>query len=202
MKSIDQFSFLLDDHLFSFPWRFRNFEGFSYLHGSIKPLPFRLSRDILKKEKSFRNHLRSCLCEGQVYLIPDREVSFNQPGRQAKLYLRRVLVLLQPAETLLLIPISTQIDRLSEEIDILINPFSKGKSDLDSTPAIERFPYQIFSKKSYLCIQAAKTIGKDEFLDIAIQPMGVVRRELTKTVREQMKKIALFPFTSNRKVES
>jgi len=192
--TVKRFSFQVDQYDHSFAWRFR-------LGGSAKIenledlslLSEKKSKEILKQDKTYQSFLKEHLQDGGVFMMPDREISFGCVSRVHHGYSRPVLILKQDAGLLLMIPFSTKGIISHPKLDIILDPSGQGVSDLSTSaqPAVERWPYKIFSSKTVLCVNAMQPIHENVFLQIALQPRGSVRKELVKTVRERLKKTSI-----------
>jgi hypothetical protein len=188
-REVKRHSFSLPPHLFSLLWRFRKDQGFvlKKVH-PIKPLKKNESKDARIAYKKYRESLQSNLRAGQVFLIPDAEVTFQRPGRYTHGYSRRVLVIHTKGDQIMIIPFSTRIDRINEKTDILFDSHYKGKRlNPSEIPAVENFPYKIFSQKTVLCVCAAQLIRREDFIESALLLIGPLEKSLLDFVQEKMK---------------
>jgi hypothetical protein len=182
-------SFQLPPHLFSLLWRFRKNQGFiSENVSSIKPLKKSEAKHVRTAYKKYQASLQSNLKTGQVYLFPDAEVTFQRPRRYKHGYSRRVLIMNVSNDQIAMIPFSTRLNMINTQTDILFDPDHKGpRLNPSEKPAVENFPYKIFSQKAVLCVCAAQPITRGNFLDAALISMGPLERKLLDFVREKMK---------------
>ncbi|MGD9976012.1 MAG: hypothetical protein AB7S77_23380 [Desulfatirhabdiaceae bacterium] len=185
-----QYSVKLKQHTFSFIWRFRDDASC----GSVRLLQCcteKDSRPILKAYGKYMDYLNSCLQEGQVYLMPDREVNFNQQRYAVRPYSRNILIFRKSRTHITFIPFTSKIQRHSSHKcqDILFDAHSTTRNiDPDGQPAVESFPYSIFHKPIMLCVFSAQEVTIEDFFIAALKPLGSVRREVLSAVLYRMKK--------------
>ncbi len=193
MNTVQRYSFEVDKQNHSLLWRFRsNALAMDESIEDVSALNDNMSKSILKLNRSYKDFLKSYLRDGNVFIVPDREISFGRASRIHRGYSRSVLILKQGAGFLLMVPFSA-INRVSQpKVDILLDRLSNAATNLSVTacPAIEAWPYKIFSPQVVLCVHAAQIIMERDFLQAALRPKGSVRRELVNAVRERLKKIA------------
>jgi len=188
-REVKRHSFPLPPHLFSLLWRFRKDREFvSNEVSSIEPLKKVEAKNARNAFKKYQASLRSNLLPGQVYLFPDAEVTFQRPGRYRHGYSRRVLIMNVRSDQIVMIPFTTRLDRINRKTDILFDSRYKGPrlSSIEN-PAVETFPYKIFSQKVVLCVCAAQPMTKHDFLGSALISIGPLERKLLDFVREKMK---------------
>lgn len=91
-------------------------------------------------------------------------------------------------DQIVMIPFSTKLNMINKQTDILFNPGHEGpRLNPSGNPAVENFPYKIFSQQVALCVSAAQPITKEDFLEAALVSMGPLERKLLDFVREKMK---------------
>jgi len=190
-KDVKRYSFEVFPYLFSFLWRFKT-DYFSFINEVKKVEPFTVGtvKRFKTAFKGYRASLRSNLSPGHIYLIPDADITFNRPGRFKQVYARRVLILEVRNGQIVMIPFSTRIERMNMRTDILFDPAYNGERlSSSSFPAVENFPYKIFSKKVVLCVYAAQPITEEVFLDSDLVSMGSVMRDLVVFAKDTMKNL-------------
>jgi hypothetical protein len=188
-KQVETNGYRVPPLLFSFLWRFHGGAGGPPLgFQSLAPFPPKIAKMIESAYKQYRNRLAINLAPGQIFLIPDAEVSFGHRSRQVKPYARRVLIAKVQAEQAIIVPFSTRTDWINRSSDILFDPKTKGELSFDARPAVENFPSLLFSRPSLLKISCAQPIGSDEFLSYALICIGAIRREVMNLVIERLKK--------------
>lgn len=188
-KEVEKNSFDINKDFFSFLWRFRQCE--KIINDNIKklyPVDHDIAKKASKKYKEYQDYLRSRLVSGNIYLIPDTEITFQNPHRQRKPYARRVLVVDGKNNQIQIIPFSTRIDMACKSRDIFFD-YEASRSDLNchAQPAIDNFPYNIMTKKCVLSVQAAQPISKEDFLGSALTLIGALRRETLLAVYDRLK---------------
>jgi hypothetical protein len=184
-----RYSFDVSSSMFSFLWRFRTDPalGLKPFQG-VGPVNTQISRKIKSVEKRFKDHLRTFLKAGHIYLIPDAEVTFNSQGRVKHGYARRVLVLDVHDDKIVMMPFSTKVERIDKKTDILFDPTYKGKRlDPNGLPTVENLGMALFERKTALIVCAAQPITRKAFLDGVIAPAGSVTQELLSVAREKLK---------------
>lgn len=190
--SAKQYSFKQKQHLFSFLWRFRDDDSRAPVNIQIREIcSVKESKLISKTYHEYLDSLNSKLCEGQVFLMPDREVNFNQQRSEHKPYSRRVLVFKKNNTHITMVPLTSKVRRhiCHRCQDILFDAHSSCQHiDPDGQPAIESFPYSIFNKQLMLCVFGAQPMTVEDFLMAALKPLGSVRKELLAAVSHRMKK--------------
>lgn len=188
-KQVETNSYFLSPLLFSFLWRFHAGASGSPLHfQSLAPFPGKQAKIIETAYKQYRERLAHSLAPGQIFLIPDAEVTFNRPGRYHQIYARRVLVAAAGADQLLIMPFSTKIERLRKDLDVVFDASDKtGRLAVAACPAVENFPYLMFRKKTVLRVSAAQPMTRSQFLEAALVSLGAVRREVLTLIFEKMK---------------
>ena len=97
-------------HLFSFLWRFRSdwYPGLNFAR-SLKAFPSKDAKKLKSAYKKYQVFLRSRLTTGQIYLVPDAMVTFNNPNRQKKEYSRTVLLIDVRTNQLIFVPFSKKV---------------------------------------------------------------------------------------------
>lgn len=190
--SARQYLFKLKQHQFSFLWRFCDDDSRTPVNIQIRGIcTEKESKLISKAFHEYLDSLNSRLCEGQVFLMPDREVNFNQQRSAYKPYSRRVLIFKKNSSHITMVPFTSRIGRhMSHKCrDILFDANSScPQIDPDGQPAIESFPYSIFKKQLMLCVFGAQPMTVEDFLMAALKPLGSVRKELLAAVSHRMKK--------------
>lgn len=192
-RRLRQHSFTLDRRLFSLLWRFRSRDGrvFRHLRGAV-PLGPRQAAKVRKALKRHRDSLAGGLRPGSVFLIPDNEVLFNDPGRVPRPYARPVLVFHAGAGQVMFIPFSSQVNRMDPKTDILFDPAFREKClDPAGLPATEKFTLKFASGKSALVVHAAQSMSREAFLASALARYGTVRRAVVNFIRQRMKNLAV-----------
>lgn len=179
-KLVNRFSFKISSRMFSFLWRFKipdeSDNGRLFMMAGVEKKDEEKIQSIYKR---YQEHLRHTLTPGQVYLIPDREVTFNQTRRKKKIYGRYVLLLCVNKDQVFFIPFTTRMNRMDKKKDIVFNSGFKGVPlSKEELPAVENFPYTIFKKETVLKVNALQKKEKGLFLDIALCSVGSVRKEL------------------------
>lgn len=176
--------------LFSFLWRFHADVG-----GPLAPVqqvtPFesREVRMIAAACKACRERLDSNLSAGQIFLIPDREITFGRPGRQGKPYARRVLVAAVSPDQVWLIPFSKKTGWLRADKDVIFDVAdTHGELAADARPAVETFPYLLFREKTVLRVSDVQPMTRRRFLEAALVLLGSVRREALAVIHRRLKK--------------
>ena len=189
-KQVETNSYRVPPLLFSFLWRFHARAGGPPLHfQSLAPFPPKVAKMIAAAYKQYRDRLAHGLAPGQVFLIPDAEVTFNQSGRYRQIYARRVLVAAAGPDHVLFMPFSTKIERLRTDLDVLFDASNAtGELTLTARPAVESFPYLLFPKKTALMVSAAQPMARSQFIEAALVPLGAVRREVLALIHEKLNK--------------
>jgi len=177
---MERFSFSISDDFFSFLWRFKICE--SSILQEIRDLEVLNKEETLKiksKYRKYQDYLTHCLSRGQVYIVPDKELTFKNNGnRKTKIYGRPVLINYINGFQLSFIPFSTKI-KFMRKSDILFDREYQGQSlSKEEDPPIENFPYKMFTKKNCLVVNAEQPMIREDFLNIALVPIGSVRKEL------------------------
>jgi hypothetical protein len=188
-KEVEQNSFNIKKDLFSFMWRFRQDENFiSNNIENLYPVDPHIAKKASKKYKKYQDYLRSGLVPGNIYLIPDTEIIFQNPHRQRQPYARRVLIVNGKNNLILIVPFSTRIDMACKSRDILFDS-QASRSDLTyhAQPAIDNFPYKKMTKKSVLSVQAAQPLTREDFLGSALTLVGALRKETLQAVHDRLK---------------
>ena len=187
-QDVTKYSFDISSHLFSLLWRFRENKFSTGKIQALQPLNLKEAQKILITRKRYQQFLKEALTPGKIYLFPDSEVTFQKVNRMVKGYARRVLILSARSDQLTIIPFSTRIDLIVPEKDILFDRSYK-ESALDPTgrPAVENYPYAIFTQKTALCVHAAQPILLEDFLETALAPKGVIRKEVLNLVEKKLK---------------
>ena len=194
-RKIKDYSFGLNKDLYSMLWKFRLLEPHEAgkLRG-IEPLERRQAKEVRRTVKNHTESLRSRLLPGNVFLIPDREMSFNDPDRPTMPYARPVLIYAVYPGQVLLMPFSTKISWANPEIDVI---FDKGRSgpvlEEKARPAVENYPYRMFSRPNVLCVRAIQPFTIKDFLEGALTHIGAVRKELLSFVGKRLKNICPNP---------
>jgi len=190
-EQVKNHALTIPPHLYSFLWRFgmNHQDSLIYIQ-KVGPVSDDISKSFIKALKKYQSSLAMNLAPGQIYLIPDTAVTFNKPGRFKQGYARRVLIIDVRTDQLLMIPFSTKIDRMIKQTDILFDSSNpNGSLSPEAIPAVENFPYTIFNHKVALRVSSVQPILRDRFIQIAIVPIGAVRRELLQVVRDKMKQL-------------
>jgi len=175
-----RYSFKISSHLFSFLWRFKISDiaeaNKIMWMASVKGKDNQQIKSVYKK---YQNHLKHTLTAGQIYLIPDRDVTFNQSGRKKKIYARYVLLIKVNKDQVFFMPLTTKVNRIDTKTDIIFDSHYQGEPlSRNKLPIIENFPYKIFNKKNALIVRALQQKEKQSFLNIALCSIGSVRKEL------------------------
>jgi hypothetical protein len=189
-KKVEVNGYRVPPLLFSFLWRFHGGAGRPPLgFQSMAPFPPKIAKMIESAYKQYRARLANSLAPGQVFLIPDAEVTFNRPGRYRQIYARPVLVASAGSDQVLFIPFSRKIERLRPDLDILFDPSDKsGQLTAAARPAVENFPYLIFPERTALMVSAAQPMARSQFLEAALVSRGAVRREVLALVNDRLKR--------------
>lgn len=186
---VNKYSFKISPLLFSFLWRFRIktssiFTNCRSVEPLEKPSDTKITKKINNAYKKYQTYLKHNLASGQIFLIPDREVMFNQVKRVTKIYARRILIFAVQSNQITFIPFTTQVNR-QNKTDILFDKQYKGAClDSETFPAVETFPYNIFTKKTLLKVNAAQPVLKKEFFEFALMPIGTVRKEVLNFIQK------------------
>ena len=188
-KQVENNGYRVPPLLFSFLWRFHARIGGPPLHfQSLAPFPPKVTKMIAAAYKQNRDRLAHGLAPGQIFLIPDAEVTFNRSGRYRQIYARRVLVAAAGPDQVLFMPFSTKIERLRSDLDVLFDASdATGKLTLTARPAVESFPYLLFPKKTALMVSAAQPMARSQFIEAALVSLGAVRREVLALIHEKLK---------------
>lgn len=186
-KCTRRFSFKISPRLFSFLWRYKIADSSAI--NSLKwkaPVEGADAQNIQNVYKQYQDYLKHGLSPGQVYLIPDRDVTFNTPGRVKKIYARYVLVVRVKNHQVSFIPFTTQIKRNKNLSGIVFDREYKGEAlNKEDQPVVENFPYAIFKKKTGLIVKGLQHMDKEAFLDIALNAVGSVRKEVVDFILEK-----------------
>ena len=190
-KSVITHSFEIPPYRYSFLWRFRTDPTMGLkAFRSLTPVDKKNAKKIKSALKRFQAYLRSNLKPGQIFLVPDSEVKFNRENRFKQGYARRVLMVHARNDQILMIPFSTKIERMNKNTDILFDSGYKGKTlDPQGFPPVENFPDKNFRRKAVLFICAAQPMDREEFLEGALVPIGLVRQALLDFVKKKLKNI-------------
>jgi hypothetical protein len=165
-----QYSFKISSQLFSFLWRFKISDEAEV--GRLKWMASIEDRDnqqIKAAYKKYQNHLKHTLTSGQIYLIPDRDVTFNQSNRKKKKYARYVFLIKVNKDQVFFMPLTTKVNRIDRKTDIIFDSHYQGEPlNRNTLPVVESFPYKIFNKKNALIVRALQQKEKQSFLNIAL----------------------------------
>lgn len=189
-----------NNHLYSFLWRFRR--SCPFIRENIRhPLKIegRSDSEIKRAFRDYRRHLLDNLAPGNVFLLPDVEIDFQNPSRNPKPYARRVLILSVYPDRLLIVPFSTNFAFLDRETDILFDPdlsHPGRRLDPNGRPAIENFSYLRFPQRTFLCVACAQSVEIQDFLDAALECLCAVQRDILDAVRGRLKKLSPIRFHS------
>jgi len=192
-RRVKEHSFDLNRKLFSLLWRFsgRGTVARDQLSepSILDPREARTVRAALKKYRSF---LEGNLRQGKIFLIPDRELTFNSPNRFRQDYARPVLVFRIRDKQVVIIPFSTRLERINKGTDILFDSAHQGERLApEGRPAVENYPYNFFSRKTALIVNASQSVTKEHFFASALLHVGTVRIDLLEFVKKRMKNRAL-----------
>ncbi|WP_419656073.1 uncharacterized protein Dvar_51750 [Desulfosarcina variabilis str. Montpellier] len=187
-KNVVAYSYKLNAHLFSFLWRF-NLKTSLLQHQPFKLVPcdVKTAKLIRKSLKNYMNALSNSIAAGQIMLIPDSEVTFNQPLREAKPYARRVLIVKVQSGNVTIIPFTTKTGSINKAKDILFDLKAQGHLRHNARPAVENFPNLLFRHPSVLKVSCAQPMSTETLLGCAIARLGTVRREVLAFAIEKMK---------------
>lgn len=190
-KRVKAHSFVEEQKSFSLLWRFSGKIGEAADHVKRPaPLAANSAQRVRSALKKYRSSLQSDLRPGKVFLIPDAEITFKNPARHRQVYARPVLVFTVHWNQVLIIPFSTRIEKMNKTIDILFDSEYAGESLVrDGIPAVENYPYKMFTKKTALFVTAAQPVTREGFLAAALTPLGAVTNNLLHFVKERMKNI-------------
>lgn len=190
-RELKRHSFEISPHLFSFLWRFS--EGHKFVSREVEaksPLGKKEAKKAVLAYKKYKASLQADLSPGRVYIIPDAAILFQDPNRYKRPYARRVLIMSVQRGQLVMIPFTTRLKRINENTDILFDPTHKGpRLDRWGIPAVENFPYKIFSRKAVLCVCAAQPMSEEDFLDSILVSIGSLNNDLLNFVLEKMKNL-------------
>ena len=190
-KTITKHAYEIPPDFFSFPWRFSVYEDWRRIQlRALNAFGLKETKKIRLSYKKYQAALLEKLVPGQVFLVPDKEVTFQQKHRFKQIYARYVLVVHSRSDELVFMPFSTKIERMNPDLDILFDATElSGSLDMKARPAVENFPYQIFRRKTALVVSAAQPMVRQRFLQVALVPVGAVRRELLGFAQLKLKKI-------------
>jgi len=194
-QKVKGYSFECNHKLFSLLWKFRVDKNalWAKLKGA-RPLKPKVSRVVKKIAKKHRSSLESRLRPGNVFLLPDRELTFNNAQRSAKPYARYVLLYAISSGQVMIIPFSTQIKMMDPNMDILFDQGHVGPAlNPDTRPMIENYPYRMFSKRSALCVSAIQPFTVQDFLAAALAHIGAVRLKVLDFIAYKLKNIQANP---------
>ncbi len=188
-KNIKKYSFELNPMFFSLLWKFTwHKRGLRVPLTDLSILSARDSRKILAALKRHSAHINDRMRPGNIFLMPDREITFNRPERHRKGYARPVLVYRVDQAQVMIIPFTTKWFWMNKNVDILFDKQYRGSPLLaDGSPAVENYPAMVFSKKTLLCVNAIQSMTTREFLAGAITCLGAVRKEVLECVEKRMK---------------
>ena len=193
-KKVKKDSFEMRQKLFSFLWKYSH-PRHSPTTGQLKDPSLLTPKETRKVRSALKSHWDSIelrLRPGNVFLIPDSEITFNDPNRYKQVYARPVLVFALHGNQVVIMPFSTRIDMMNKETDILFDTEYNGAPlSVDQSPAVENYPYGMFKKKNVLCVNAFQSVMRPEFLMTALTSMGAVRIEVLECAKKRMKKSLL-----------
>jgi len=190
-RKVKDYSFGVNREFYSMLWKFRLSSGRDHLKlTAVEPLQSRQAKLVKNAVRNHAESLKGKLRPGNVFLIPDREITFYIPHRSTKPYARPVLIYSIRPGQVLLIPFSTKISWADPETDIIFDKSHRGPA-LEETarPAVENYPYRMFSKTNVLYVRAIQPITIDDFLAGALIHVGAVRRELLSFLGRRLKNI-------------
>jgi len=192
---VKRFSFEYDSKLFSLYWKFRldKVELWAKLNFAT-PLKAKAAKEVKKVTKKHISSLETRLRPGNVFLVPDSELTFGNPERLTKPYSRYVLLYAIRSQQVMIIPFSTQIHMMDPDIDILFDQDYSGPALKPGTrPAVENYPYKMFSRPNVLCVTAIQPFTVQDFLDSALTPVGAVRPRLLRFIAYRLKNLQTNP---------
>ncbi|MGV8080953.1 MAG: hypothetical protein AB2L22_12965 [Syntrophales bacterium] len=148
----------------------------------------KVDREIKRTFRNYRSHLLHHIAPGNVFLMPDLEIMFQNQYRKRKPYARRTLIFDVYSDRLLIIPFSTNLAFLNRDMDILFDSSSAGgRLDPRSQPAIENFPYLRFPMKTFLSISSVQSVDIKDFLDSALEFLCAVDRKVLDLAGSRLK---------------
>ena len=190
-RQVRRHSFEIGPHLFSFLWRFRRGHQFVFNEvEAIKPLGKNEAKRAIVAYRNYQAALRHNFTPGHVYLFPDSEIVFQDPNRFKMPYARRILLLNVQNGQLVMAPFTSKLRWMNKETDILFDSAQKGQRlDPFGTPAVENFPYKIFSRKAVLRVEVAQAMRAEDFMGAALISLGALNNDLMDFVRQKMKNL-------------
>ena len=83
---------------------------------------------------------------------------------------------------------------MDPDIDILFDQDYTGPALKPGTrPAVENYPYKMFSRPNVLCVTAIQPFTVQDFLDSALTPVGAVRPRLLRFIAYRLKNLQTNP---------
>jgi hypothetical protein len=190
-KESEKTSFKLNDHYHSLLWRFslepRVISKMNLSTKSFSPLLGKQRKQVRKKVDVHNRRLEESLRPGQVFLIPDREVDFDNQNRWRQPYSRKVLIFSCDENQVTIMPFTSKVRNVEPTRDILFDSQSSTENlDYEAEPAVITFPFNMFRIPVLLKVGMAQPMPRQKLIETGLLPLGMVTRNVVELARQRL----------------
>ena len=189
-KESEKVSFKLNDHYHSLLWRFglepRVTSNMNLNTKSFSPLLGKQSKQVRKKVEVHNRRLEESLRPGQVFLIPDREVDFDNQNRWRQPYSRKVLIFSCEENQVTFMPFTSKVKKVKPG-DILFDSHGPAENmNWETEPAVVTFPFKMFRIPVMLKVRNAQPMPRQKLIETGLLPLGMVTLEVVELARRRL----------------